>query len=41
MSEMTPEPSDEDLPPYFHDPEDEPEPSRPPEHLEPEEDEAD
>lgn len=42
MSEMTPEPNDDDLPPYFHEPEEEPgkepEVNRPEEHLEPEED---
>ena len=34
------EPTDEDLPPYFHDPEadDAPESTRPEEHLEPDED---
>lgn len=38
MNEMTPEPADEDLPPYFRDPAEEPEAERPEEHLEPEED---
>lgn len=37
MNQMTPEPEDEDLPPYFHDPAAEPAPERPEEHLEPEE----
>lgn len=39
MSEMTPEPADEDLPPYFRDPEEVPEAERPEAHPEPEEDE--
>jgi hypothetical protein len=41
MSEMTPEPHDEDVPPFFHDPDadDAPEPVKPTQHLE-EEDEG-
>lgn len=40
MTEQAPnvEPADEDLPPYFHDPEDDPEATRPDDHLEPDED---
>lgn len=39
MAEMTPEPTDDDQPPYFRDPAEAPEADRPAEHLEPEDDE--
>lgn len=36
-----PEPTGDDLPPHFRDPAEAPNPTRPPEHLEPEEDDED